>query len=79
MINDLSSAWEASASVDNDLAKWATHAATAGCHGGDMNYSSYKASISDDTPATDGKQEFVAVWNPLAKQDGLPTYQATQL
>jgi hypothetical protein len=79
MINDLSSAWEASASVDTDLAKWANHAATAGCHGGDLNYSSYKASISDDTPATDGKEKFVAAWNPLAKQDGLPTYQASQL
>ena len=57
MINDLSSAWEASASVDTDLAKWANHAATAGCHGGDLNYSSYKASINDDTPATDGKAD----------------------
>jgi hypothetical protein len=79
MISDLSSAWQASASVDNDLAKWATHAATAGCHGGDLNYASYKASISDDTPATDGKVKFVAAWNPLAKQDDLPTYQASQL
>ena len=79
MISDLSSAWEASASVDTDLAKWANHAATAGCHGGDLNYSSYKASISDDTPATDGKEKFVAAWNPLAKQDGLPAYQASQL
>ena len=53
--------------------------ATAGCHGGDLNYSSYKASISDDTPATNGKEKFVAAWNPLAKQDGLSTYQASQL
>jgi len=79
MINDLSSAWSASASVDTDLAKWANHAATAGCHGGDLNYSSYKASINDDTPATNGKEKFVAAWNPLAQQDGLPTYQASQL
>jgi hypothetical protein len=79
MISDLSGAWQASASVDTDLAKWATHAATAGCHGGDLNYSSYKASINDDTPATNDKQAFVSAWNPLAKQDGLPTYQAAQL
>ena len=79
MITDLSSAWSASASVDNDLAKWANHAATAGCHGGDLNYSSYKASISDDTPATNNKQAFVALWNPLAKPDGLPTFTASQL
>jgi hypothetical protein len=79
MITDLSNAWQASASVDNDLAKWANHAATAGCHGGDQNYSSYKASISDDTPATNNKQAFVALWNPLAKADGLPTFTASQL
>jgi hypothetical protein len=79
MITDLSNAWQASASVDNDLAKWASHAATAGCHGGDQNYSSYKASISDDTPATNNKEAFVALWNPLAKQDGLPTFTASQL
>jgi len=79
MITDLSGAWSASASVDNDLAKWANHAATAGCHGGDTNYSSYKASISDDTPATNDKQAFVSLWNPLAKADGLPTFEAAQL
>jgi hypothetical protein len=79
MIADLSGAWHASASVDMDLAKWANHAATAGCHGGDLNYSSYKASISDDTPATNDKQAFVSLWNPLAKPDGLPTFQAAQL
>jgi hypothetical protein len=79
MINDLSGAWHASADVDNDLASWAHHAATAGCHGGDLNYSSYKASISDDTPATNDKQAFVSLWNPLAKPDGLPTFQASQL
>jgi hypothetical protein len=79
LLNDLSGAWEASASVDTDLAKWANHAATAGCHGGDLNYSSYKASMTDDTPATNDKQAFVSLWNPLARQDGLPTYQAAQL
>jgi hypothetical protein len=79
MVSDLSGAWQASAAVDTDLAKWASHAATAGCHGGDLNYSSYKASINDDTPATNDKQAFVSAWNPLAKQDGLPTYQAAQL
>jgi len=79
MINDLSNAWEASASVDTDLAKWASHAATAGCHNGDMSYSSYQASTKDDGPATSNKQAFVSAWNPLARQDGLPAYQAAQL
>ena len=79
MLTDLTGAWKASAAVDTDLAKWATHAATAGCHKGDLKYSSYQASINDDTPATNDKLAFVRLWNPLAKKDGLPTYQAAQL
>ena len=79
MLTDLTGAWRASAAVDNDLAKWASHAATAGCHKGDLKYSSYQASINDDTPATNDKLAFVKLWNPLAKKDGLATYQAAQL
>jgi hypothetical protein len=79
MITDLTGAWQASAAVDTDLAKWASHAATAGCHGGDMKYSSYIASVNDDTPATNDKLAFVSLWNPLAKKDSLPTYKAAQL
>jgi hypothetical protein len=79
MVSDLTGAWKASAAVDTDLSKWAHHAATAGCHKGDLKYSSYQDSIRDDTPATNGKTAFVKLWNPLAKQDGLTTYQAAQL
>ena len=79
MLTDLTGAWRASAAVDNDLAKWASHASTAGCHKGDLKYSSYQASINDDTPATNDKLAFVKLWNPLAKKDGLATYQAAQL
>ena len=79
MVSDLMGAWKASASVDTDLAKWASHAATAGCHGGDQKYPSYQASLNDDHTASADKQSFVSHWNSLAKKDGLPTYQSAQL
>ena len=47
--------------------------------GGDLKYSSYVASLSNDGTATSDKRAFVSLWNPLAQKDGLPTYQAAQL
>jgi hypothetical protein len=78
MLSDLTSGWEASATVDDDLAKWAD-AAASHCKGGDMNNPSLKASLSYDGPATGGKVAFTQLWNPLARKDGLPTYQNTQI
>ena len=79
MVTDLTGAWRASAAVDTDLSKWAQHAATAGCHGGDLKYPAYVASLSDDGTATADKAAFVSLWNHLAKQDGLTTYTSAQL
>jgi hypothetical protein len=79
MLADLTSAWSASATVDADLAKWAA-AEKGHCHKGSTTKSrDYTATIPFDSEATNGKTEFVEQWNPLAKQDGLPTYQAAQL
>jgi hypothetical protein len=78
MLSDLTSGWQASATVDDDLAKWAD-AAAGHCKGGDMNNPSLKASLAYDGPATDGKVAFTGLWNPLARKDGLPTYQNTQI
>ena len=79
MVTDLTGAWQASASVDTDLSKWATHAATAGCHHGDLKYSSSDASIGDDAPRPTTSRRSSPVLNPLAKPDGLPTCPAAQL
>ncbi len=78
MLSDLTSGWEASATVDDDLAKWAD-AAAGHCKGGDMNNPNLKASLAYDGAATDGKVAFTELWNPLARKDGLPTYQNTQI
>jgi hypothetical protein len=78
MLSDLTGGWQASATVDDDLAKWAD-AAAGHCKGGDMNNPSLKASLAYDGPATEGKVAFTHLWNPLARKDGLPTYQNTQI
>ena len=78
MLTDLTNGWQASAKVDDDLAKWA-EAAARHCKGGDKNNPSLQASYAYDTPATDGKKAFTKLWNPLARKDDLPTYQNTQI
>jgi hypothetical protein len=78
MLTDLTNGWQASAKVDDDLAKWA-QAAASHCKGGDKNNRSLQASYTYDGPATDGKMAFTKLWNPLARKDGLPTYQNTQI
>jgi hypothetical protein len=79
MLADLTSAWQASATVDADLARWAA-SEEGHCHKGKTTKSpDYTATIPFDSKATNGKTEFVGLWNPLAKKDSLPTYQAAQL
>ena len=78
MIADLTAAWQASATVDADLAKWAADAA-GHCRKGNLNDPNYTATIPFDSKATNGKIAFVRLWNPLAKKNGLPTYQSAQL
>jgi hypothetical protein len=78
MISDLTTAWQASATVDADLAKWATNAA-AHCRKGNLNDPNYKATFPFDSQATNGKIAFVKLWNPLAKKNGLPAVQSAEL
>ena len=78
MLSDLTNGWQASATVDADLAKWAT--AEAGhCKKNDLKNPAYTASLPFDSKATNGKSEFVGQWNSLAKKYGLPTYQPSQI
>jgi hypothetical protein len=78
MVSELTTAWQASATVDADLAKWATDAARH-CRKGNLNDPNYTATIPFDSKATNGKIAFVRLWNPLAKKNGLPTYQSAEL
>src|SRR6202044_361563 len=61
MISDLTTAWQASATVDADLAKWAADAA-GHCRKGDLKDPNYTATIPFDSKATNGKIGFVKLW-----------------
>jgi len=79
MIQDLTGAWQASAQADTDYAKWAASMAH-GCHPNKtMSNGNLKASYGPDATATSDKQAFTKLWNPVAKKDGLPTYQPGDL
>jgi hypothetical protein len=78
MIAQLTSGWQASATVDADLAKWA--ASEAGhCKKNDLKNPAYASSLPFDSKATNGKTAFVKQWNGLARKYGLATYQPSQI
>jgi len=78
MIADLTGGWQASATVDSDLAKWASTAA-GHCHKGNFRDPNLAAATPFDSQATNDKQAFAKLWNRLARNDGLSTYQVDQL
>ncbi len=78
MIADLTGGWQASATVDSDLAKWASTAA-GHCHKGNLKDPNLAAANPFDSQATNDKQAFAKLWNRLARKDGLSTYQVDQL
>jgi hypothetical protein len=77
MISSLTQAWQASITADQDFAAWAQDE-SANCtpNGSDANLS---AATGPDNQATQDKTAFVASWNPIAQQYGLPTYSQGQL
>jgi hypothetical protein len=79
MISDLTTAWQASATVDADLAKWAQDQVSHCKKKNNTKDPNYTATIPFDSKATNSKNAFVQLWNPLAKKDGLPTRQSGDL
>ena len=78
MISNLTAGWQASATVDADLAKWATSEA-GHCKKNDTKNPNYAASLPFDSKATNGKTSFVGQWNGLARKYGLSVYQPSQI
>jgi hypothetical protein len=76
MLTDLTGGWQASATVDTDLAKWAQDQVGHCSKTSKKTDPNYLASVPFDSKATNGKNAFVALWNPIAKQDGLPARQS---
>jgi hypothetical protein len=78
MLQDLTSAWQASAQVDTDLVRWTQDNIARGCHHNSRSDASLRASYIPEGQATAGKQAFATLWNPIARQYGLTTYQPNQ-
>jgi hypothetical protein len=79
MLRDLTSAWQASAQVDTDLARWTQDNIARGCHRNSRSDASLRASSIPEGRADAGKRAFATRWNPIARQYGLTTYQRNQL
>ena len=79
MLQDLTGAWQASAQVDTDLARWAEGKIARGCHLNSRSDARLRASYIPEGQATAGKQAFASLWNPVARRYGLTTYQPNQL
>ncbi len=78
MLPDLTGAWQASAQVDTDLARWADDKIARGCHRNSRSDAGLRASYVPEGQATAGKQAFASLWNPVARRYGLTTYQPNQ-
>jgi hypothetical protein len=78
MLTNLTDGWQASATVDADLAKWAT-SEVGHCTMNDVGNPAYAASLPFDSKATSGKTAFVQQWNGLARKYALPVYKPNQI
>jgi len=78
MLQDLTGAWQASAQVDADLARWADDTIAGGCHRTSRSDAGLRASYAPEGQATGGKHAFASRWNPVARRYGLTTYQPDQ-
>jgi hypothetical protein len=79
LLRNLKTAWQASAEVDTDLARWAADTAALGCHHNRRSAAGLRASEAPESRATAGKHAFARLWNPIARGYGLTTYQPSQL
>lgn len=79
LLQDLRGAWRASRHADQDFANWAADENATGCTPNDTANSWYQAAAGPDNQATTDKQNFVGLWNPIASQYGLRTYQWSDL
>jgi hypothetical protein len=79
MLQALTGAWLASATADQDFARWAQDELSQGCIPGDQADPSFQAAAGPDGQATAGKKAFVNLWNPTAAQYRLPSYRWNQL
>jgi hypothetical protein len=78
LVSDLTQAWQASITADQAYAQWATDEISQGCVRNDTSDPGYQATVAPDRQATQYKDSFVVLWNPVASGYGLTPYSADQ-
>ncbi len=76
MLADLTAAWRASVKVNDDYARWTQDEVSSGCSTDDPNL---VAASTPNGEATFDKSNFLYLWNPLARNYGLRTYQQDEI
>jgi hypothetical protein len=79
MLAALTSAWQNSMQADQDFAKWAQDESTSCAPGTETTDANALAAAGPDNQATTDKTTFVGIWNPIAAEYHLTTYQWNQL
>jgi hypothetical protein len=79
MLQALAGAWQASATADQDFARWAQDELSHGCTQNGQADPNFQAAAVPDAQATTDKKAFVNLWNPIAAQYGLTSYTWNQL
>ena len=79
MLQDLTTAWQASGEADQDFANWTQDEISQGCSTSYQSHASYQAAKVPDNQATTYKKAFAALWTAIANEYGLPRYQYNQI
>jgi len=79
MLQDLTTAWQASGQADQDFAGWTQDEISRGCSTNYQSDASYQAATVPDAQATKDKKAFAALWTAIANEYGLPLYQYNQI
>jgi eukaryotic-like serine/threonine-protein kinase len=79
MLQDLTTAWQASGQADQDFAQWTQDEITHGCSTNYQSDASFRAAAVPDDQATKYKKAFAALWTAIANEYGLPSYQYNQI
>jgi Protein kinase domain len=79
MLQDLTTAWQASGQADQDFAQWTQDEITHRCSTNDQSDASFRAAAVPDDQATKYKKAFAALWTAIADKYGLPSYQYNQI
>ena len=79
ILQDLTTAWQASGQADQDFANWTQDEISQGCSTNYQSDASYQAATVPDGQATTYKKAFAALWTAIANEYGLPSYRYNQI